>query len=325
MEYIDYYNVLGIDRKASKEQITKAFRALAKKYHPDINKAPEAETKFKQVNEAYEVLKDPEKRKKYDTLGANWKNGERFRPPPGWGNVHMDFEQGGGAGGFSDFFNSIFGNFGGGGAGRSAGGFGGFEDLFSNFGGASHSHPGARQRPMRGSDLEADIEISLEDAYRGTSKTIQLQTASGEVMTYQISIPAGIRNGQKIRLAGQGANGTAGPRGDLLITVRITPHPRFNVKGDDLVLELPITPWEAALGTVLRIETLAGEIETKIPAGMQSGKQLRLKERGMPIKGGKKGDLYIKVKIVIPTSLTEDERKLFEELSEVSSFSPRKA
>ncbi len=326
VKFRDYYEVLGVDRTAKQEEIQRAYRKLARKFHPDVNKAPDAEDKFKEINEAYEVLKDPEKRQKYDQLGAHWKDGQDFRPPPGW-ETHFDFGRGagpgqtefhwGGTGGFSDFFETLFG-----GARGRGGPFGGMRGGGS--GGASWSQAGA--------DQEATIRISLEDAFQGATKTITLQSQSvtpdGQLSVqsknYDVRIPKGILNGQKIRLAGQGGEGIgSGPRGDLFLKVEIGPHPLYEVDGRDLILKLPLTPWEAVLGAEVEVSTLSGPVSLKIPPGTQSGQKLRLKGKGMPHPKGAPGDLYVVIHIVVPKKPGDRERELFEELQKVSHFKPR--
>jgi curved DNA-binding protein len=324
VEFRDYYEVLGVPRTATQGEIQRSYRKLARKYHPDVNKAKDAEDKFKEINEAYEVLKDPEKRQKYDQLGPNWKAGQEFRPPPGW-DVHFDFGPGGGGqsefqwggtGGFSDFFEALFGG--------------------QRF---REAHRGAGGRPgqgpvwaQAGSDQEAILKISLDKAFRGATESIALQmqsvTPEGQVSVqeknYEVKIPAGILSGQKIRLAGQGGQGTGGgPRGNLYLKVEIDPHPVYRVNGRDLTMDLPVAPWEAVLGAEVRLMTLAGEVTLKVPPGTQSGQKLRLRGQGMPNPKGASGDLYAIVSIVVPKEPSGQERELFEKLQEVSSFRPR--
>lgn len=297
----DYYEVLGVPRGAGDEEIRSAYRKLAREYHPDVNKDPGAEDRFKEVSEAYEVLRDPEKREKYERLGANWKAGEDVSGASGFGGgAGQGFGGGDGQGfgdgdGFSDFFESFFG-----GRRGASGGFEGFS--------------------MRGGDQEATIEVSLEEAARGGKRKISL--ADGR--DFEVQIPPGVRDGQKIRLAGQGGEGASGgPAGDLYLRVRIKRHPRFRREDDDLVVEIPVAPWEAALGATVPVPTLHGSAKVKVPAGSSSGRRLRLRGEGMPGPGGRKGDLYASVRVVVPKALEKRERELFEELAAVSRFDPR--
>ncbi len=317
MEYKDYYKALGISKTASQKEVQAAYRKLARKLHPDVNKQPDAEERFKEINEAYEVLKDTEKRKRYDTLGANWREGQNYTPPPGWENVHFDFSdgmggfeyQGGNAGQFSDFFEGLFGR----GKARSRAG----QDM--------------QGWAMRGQDQESDIELTLEEAYHGVKKSIRLQSMEQEGGSYvpkskeiNVNIPAGVMEGKRIRLSGQGGPGVGGgPNGDLYLKVHILPHPVFTVNGSDLDEEVLLSPWEAALGAKVEITTMTGKVNLTIPAGVQSGQKLRLRGKGMPIGRSGHGDLYAIMKIVVPKKLSDEERKMFEELSRVSSFNPR--
>ena len=342
MKFQDYYKTLGLSRTASQEEIQKAYRKLARKYHPDVNKSQEAEEKFKAINEAHEVLKDPEKRSKYDTLGPNWQAGQDFRPPPGWENFtsragwpgggrttfhfrggpgSFDFS-GFGSSGFSDFFDALFGqNFD---AGTSRGPQGNSRQTRRNAPKAGMSGgPSAR-----GKDHEVDITISLEEAYRGTSKTLTLQqgegNGAGRAKRYDVKIPPGVTEGARIRLAGQGGAGQGlGDNGDVFLRVHFAPHERFTPQGHDLSVEVPVSPWEAALGTKVEISTLDGRIKLTIPPGTQGGQKFRSRGKGLPRKGREPGDLYTIVRITIPTTLTPREKALFEELQHVSSFHPR--
>jgi len=304
----DYYEVLGVPRGAGDEEIRSAYRKLAREYHPDVNKDPGAEDRFKEVAEAYEVLRDPEKREKYDRLGSNWKSGEDVSGASGFraGGSGFDGVSGfgdgngqafGGDGGFSDFFESFFG----GRRGRSAEGFEGFS--------------------MRGGDQEAELELTLEEAARGGKRKFSL----GDGRDFEVRIPPGVRDGQKIRLAGQGGEGASGgPAGDLYLRVRIKPGSRFRREGDDLVVEVPLAPWEAALGATIPVPTLDGDAKVRVPSGSSSGRRLRLRGEGMPGPGGRKGDLFASVRIVVPKKLEKRERELFEELAAVSRFEPRR-
>ena len=327
VKFQDYYDILGVARTASQEEIQKAFRKLARKYHPDVSKEPGAEEKFKQINEAYEVLKDPEKRKKYDALGPNWQAGQDFTPPPGGEEAHFEFRRypegmsgfdfGGfrGSHGFSDFFDMLFGAGLGGGAR-----------------GPGMNRAEADGWSMRGQDLEADLMISLEEAYRGASKTLTLQTVeAGPDGTLHrtpkqltVTIPAGVTNGTRIRLAGQGSAGVGtGAPGDLFLRIRIAPHPVFQLNGHDLLVTVPITPWEAALGAKVEVPTLDGPVQMTLPPGTQGGQRFRLRGKGLPKERGERGDLYATVQIVVPKTLTADEQDLFQQLAHRSSFNPR--
>jgi curved DNA-binding protein len=306
VKFRDYYDVLGVARSASSDEIQKAFRKLARKYHPDINKTKEAEDRFKEINEANEVLSDPEKRKKYDTLGANWKAGQEFKPPPGWeGTAGFDFN-GGGMNGFSDFFEAFFG--GGGSPFGGAGGFGG-----PGFGGA-----GARMR--RGPEpVEAEFEISIEDAVNGATKQIQLRDASGKVRSLTVKIPAGTTEGTTMKLSGKK------DEGDVYLKVRFASHPRYSVAEHDLIVRLPVAPWEAALGAKVEVQLPDGSIKLAVPPGSQSGGKLRVRGRGLPKKSGNRGDLLAEIKVVVPTELSQSEREIYEKLASVSRFNPRSA
>ena len=328
VKFQDYYEVLGVARSASQEEIQKAYRQLARKYHPDVAKTADAEEKFKQVSEAYEVLKDPDKRQRYDTLGANWKAGQDFTPPPGFEGFDFSgfgqgaggragaggFGGGGGGGGFSDFFEAIFGGLG----GAGAGGFGG--------GGA-----GTRSRgPAKGSTITADLKLTLEDVFHGGTKSITLTTTdpqSGERQQkkYQVKIPVGVKHGSTIRLAGQGSpSPSGGERGDLMLKVLIASHPKFRVEGHDVTSAIPVTPSEAALGAKVAVYTLDGSVSLSIPAGSQSGQKLRLRGKGLPKgSGSEHGDMFGEIKIVVPKELSEKEKKLYEELRDASDFDPR--
>lgn len=318
MEYKDYYAVLGVDRKASQDDIKQAYRRLARKYHPDVSKESNAEEKFKNLQEAYEVLKDPEKRAAYDELGANWKAGQEFRPPPGWqqrGNTHFYTSQGGDfseadMGGFSDFFSNLFG-------GRAqAQGFS--REDFEGF-------------KARGHDQHAKIQVSLEDAFHGTTRTIQLQipqaNASGHIQpalrTIKVTIPPGAAQGQQLRLAGQGGPGMGGgPAGDLYLEIDIQSHPLYSLHDRDVYLTLPVTPWEAALGAKIKVPTLAGPVDLKLAPGSHAGQKLRLKGRGMPGKPHP-GDQYAVLQIQIPPAHNEEQRQLYEKMAQIMPFNPR--
>lgn len=327
VKFQDYYETLGVPRTATDAEIKKAYRRLAQKYHPDVSKDPSAEAKFKQINEAHEVLKDSEKRKRYDALGANWRAGQEFTPPPGWENVHFHFNQGGAGqqgfdfqdlgGGFSDFFEAFFGGSPGGGRPGSS----------------RRGRANAAQWSAPGEDHEAGITISLEDAFHGARKSIALETAEPDgrgaarrnVKRYDVRIPPGTAEGSRIRLAGQGAPGQGGGKaGDLFLRVHLAPHPVFTVQGHDLHMALKLAPWEAALGAKVQVPTLAGRIALTIPPRTQSGQHLRLRGKGLPLGGSRgQGDLIVIVHIVVPEQLTAKERELFEELARTSKFNPR--
>lgn len=321
VKFQDYYETLGVSRAATPEEIKRAYRKLARQYHPDVNKGDKnAEQKFKEVNEAYEVLSDSEKRKKYDALGSNWKAGQEFTPPPGFENIRFEFGGPGdgrgfgfGAGDFSDFFEMFFG-------GRAARGFGVGEREFG-FG------AGTRMRPQPGRTFETDVVITLEEAYHGVAKQLTMRDPDTNASkTYQVKIPPGTTEGSIIRLAGQGGKGTGeAPPGDLLLRVKVAPDPRFEVDGHHLRATLRVSPWEAALGSKVPLPTLEGEVNLTIPAGAQSGQMMRLKGKGLPLRGGagRRGDLFVQLKIVVPKDLSDQERELFEALARASKFNPR--
>lgn len=333
VKFQDYYQTLGVDRSASKEEINKAYRKLARKYHPDINKSADAEDKFKQLNEAHEVLKNEETRKRYDALGENWKNGQSFSPPPEWENIFAQFNsadahgrgarggartRGGGSQGFSDFFNSLFGDsFGAGGKGGfgSAGGFG-----------------AAGPRPQAGTSHEAELTVTLRDVYERATKSISFEVTEvndagipeRKVKSYQVKIPAGMTDGKVIRLAGQGGQGSGGaPAGDLLLKIRFAKDLKFRAEGQKLHSTLKLAPWEAALGAKVRVPTLDGAVTLSVPAGTPSGRQLRVKGKGLPLKDGTHDNLLVETSIVVPKDLSDLEKTAFEHLREVSEFNPR--
>ena len=340
VEYRDYYKILGVDRKADEKTIKSAYRKLARKYHPDVNKGKD--DKFKEISEAYEVLSDPEKRRRYDTLGPDWQRYAQQAPSggPGGGFRTEHFEE---SGDFSDFFRTIFGDLGGG--ARSAGGRGrgpGFnvEDLL---GGAGR---GARSR---GSDVQAAVEISLDEAFHGARKSFTMdgqepcptchgagnvngkpcETCGGSgwqrtQRQLDVRIPAGVRTGQRVRVSGEGGGGAGGGRGDLYLEITVAPHPQFERKGDDILLDLPITAPEAALGATVEVPTLKGKVSMKIPPATSSGRTFRLRNYGMPKpKNAGAGDQLVKAKIVLPSSLTEEETKLYQQLKALRTDDPR--
>lgn len=323
VEFKDYYSILGVPRDASEDDIKKAFRKLARKYHPDVAKDKKsAEAKFKEINEANEVLSDPVKRKKYDQLGANWRDGDQgFQPPPGWsgggGAGEHEFHFGGT--GFSDFFEQFF-------SGGTRHGFPQQEGY--DFGEARRG--GGRAR--RGSDVEGDILVTLEEAMHGTTRPISLQTQNPqtrqlETHSFQVRIPPGATDGRRIRVPGQGEPGrNGGPAGDLFLRVRHAAHPDFKAKETDVYHELDVAPWEAVLGAEVVVPTLDGSIKLRIPAGAENGQKLRVRGRGLPKgKTGERGDFYVVVTVQLPSSLTDAERAQWEKLREISTFNPRTA
>lgn len=333
MKFQDYYEILGVKRNATKEEISKAYRKLAQKYHPDVNKEKGAEDKFKKISEAHEVLKDSKKRKAYDQLGENWQAGQDFRPPPGWedlfkgaasnmggGSRHssrsQSFNFGGNFGGegfsgessgFSDFFQALFG-----------GGFGSDPSSIKN---STTDKPTSKSKPV-------DVYVSLEEIVKGLKKSINLKftthnpfgkkDVSSKLVSFKI--PAGAADGKLIKLKSKpGSN-----EPEVVLRLKISPHPVFSLEGKDLKATLPITPWEAALGAKVNFTTLNGSINLQIPKGSQNGKILRLKNKGIPQKEGENSDLLVELKIVIPEILSNDEKELFEELAKKSTFTPRR-
>jgi curved DNA-binding protein len=319
VQYKDYYEALGVPRGAGDDQIKKAFRKLAREHHPDVAKDKKrAEEKFKEINEAYEVLSDPAKRKKYDELGADWKSGSEFRPPPDWegfpggrafrgrGQAGEEFEFHFGGTGFSDFFEQLFGSRG----GRRAG-FG----RFSNF--------EEQETAERGRDVEGDIMVTLDEVARGSVRSVSVRHGS-RTETHQVKIPSGVTEGQKLRLAGRGEHGSGGgASGDLYLRVRLARHPDFDVEEHNLIYEAELAPWEAALGAEISVPTLDGHVNIKIPAGTQSGQKLRVRGRGLPLHGSGKADLFVVTKIVVPDKMSDAEKKLWEQLKRESKFNPR--
>lgn len=325
VEYKDYYQVLGVDRGATQDTIAKSFRKLARKYHPDLNQGDkEAEAKFKEINEAYEVLKDEEKRKLYDQLGPNWQHGQQFSGQGGFDfSQFQSGAQGFGSSGFSDFFEMLFGQHGQGGAT--------FTTNFNgvNFGadpfGAYSGKAGRTPRPRRGQDVETKISLSLEDAYHGGKKTISLQNPDGgQNKTLDVTIPAGIKNGARIRLAGQGMPGIAGGQtGDLFLKVEYFAHSLFKIENETTVVyDLPLAPWEAVLGAKVRVPTLDGNVDINVAPGSSSGKKLRLRGKGMGT-GKNKGDQIVRLMVRVPETLSEEEKDLWEKLAQKSTFNPR--
>jgi curved DNA-binding protein len=317
MEYKDYYKVLGVERNADENAIKQAYRRLARKFHPDVSKEPNAEEQFKKVQEAYEVLKDKEKRAAYDELGANWKAGQEFRPPPGW-DANTQFRYAGGEqfsdedmGQFSDFFSNLFGQ--------------------GHSGSFRSAHTGHDFR-QRGSDQRAKIQVTLNEAYQGVTRAIQLQmpehNAEGHVVnktrTLKVVIPPGAEQGQQLRLAGQGSPGFGGgTNGDLYLEIDIAEHPLFSLKGRDIYLTLPVTPWEAALGAEIKIPTLGGPVGLKLQPDSQSGQKLRLKGRGMPGKPNA-GDQYAVLQIQTPAPQSDEQKHIYKQMADSMPFNPRK-
>jgi len=312
MEFKDYYKTMGVAKDATQDEIKRAYRKLARKYHPDVSSEKDAEKHFKEVGEAYEVLKDPEKRAAYDELGHQFKAGQDFRPPPGWDSGFEYSESGRGRAedfGFSDFFESIYGR---------------------------QQRPGGRQAGgrqgihIRGEDHHAKVMIDIEDSYNGATRPITLRvpelTPDGHVetrnRTLNVRVPKGIRAGQQIRLAGQGGMGIGkGGNGDLFLEVQFQPHPRFRVEESDIYLDLPVAPWEAALGAKVKVSSPGGELDLKVPPQSQTGKKLRLKGRGLP--GKTPGDFYVVLKIVNPPVTTEEDREAWRTLQKKFAFNPR--
>jgi DnaJ-class molecular chaperone len=338
VKYKDYYETLGVSRTASDEEIKKAFRKLARKYHPDVAKGKGTEEKFKEINEAYEVLGDPAKRKKYDELGANWQSGADFRPPPGWENFGSfgggrpgthgrggDFEFEFGGTGFSDFFEQLFGS-----AGRGARSGRGGRTVYSE-----------DDTGTRGRDIEGDIMVTLEESVRGSVRTVSVKRpvvcdncggsgvkgqrpcpvcgGSGRVIKteqFQTRIPPGVTDGQQLRVASRGEAGVGGAQaGDLFLRVRLAKHPDFQVEGHNLIFEADIAPWDAVLGTQVSVPTVEGRINIKIPPGTQNGQRLRIRGQGLPLAGGGRGDLYVVASVRLPERITERERELWQQLA----------
>ncbi len=312
MQFKDYYQTLGLPREATADDLKKAFRKLARKYHPDVSKEPDAELRMTELNEAYAVLSDPEKRAAYDQLGRDYQPGQDFRPPPDW-DAGFEFSGQGfsahEAADYSDFFAELFGRMG---AAPSGG---------------RHAHAGFR---AQGEDHHAKVLLDLEDAFRGAVRQISLRVpkldAQGRVQlstrTLNVKIPRGVRAGQVIRLAGQGATGMGGgPAGDLLLEVQFKPHPRFRADGRDLHLTLPVTPWEAALGAMVRVDLPEGSVKVRIPEGTQSSRQLRVRGQGIP--GDTPGDLLLDIRVVLPPASTPKARELYETMARELAFDPR--
>lgn len=333
VKFQDYYQTLGVNRDASQDQIKRAYRKLAQKYHPDRNKDdPDAQSKFARINEAYEVLSDPEKRKKYDQFGQNWKQGQEFDPRdfgfdfggagaegrgrPGGEGQSFRFYGSGGAGDFSDFFEAFFGGRGGG-RGRGGGGRSMFEDLFEQAGrtGGAGAGAGVGAEQRQPPEQEAELTVSLHEAFHGSTRRVTLQGPQG-VRQVDVKIPPGVTHGSKIRLRGE----------NLLLKIRVTPDPRFELHGHDITTDVKITPWEAALGAKVEVPLPDDHATVTVPPGSQSGQKLRLRGRGLPKRNKKdeRGDLYVRLVVAVPRQLSDEERELFEQLKEKSKFNPRR-
>lgn len=306
MKYKDYYKIMGVDRKASAEEIKKAYRRLARKYHPDVSKEKNAEERFKEVAEAYETLKDPEKRAAYDQLGS-YQPGQDFRPPPDWEKRFS----------YAPFtFEDLD-----------------LADLFASFTGRNARDARSRTKvPMPGQDYEFNARISLEDAYAGTELTLNLNVAERDEhgvvhhrpKTVKARIPKGATEGQRLRLSGKGGKGSnGGPDGNLYITISLAPHPLFRVSGHDLYIDLPLAPWEAILGTTVEVPTLGGAVRLKVPPGTRAGQRLRIGERGLPRPHGGAGNLYAITQIIVPSAVSEKEKALLQDWAEHARFNPR--
>ncbi|MGH9554056.1 MAG: DnaJ C-terminal domain-containing protein [Terriglobales bacterium] len=308
VKFKDYYDTLGVNRSATDKEIKAAYRKLARQNHPDANKGnKQSEEKFKEIAEAYEVLKDPEKRRRYDALGANYKAGSEFRPPPDFGGFSFDFgDLGKGGAAFSDFFEALFGQSFGPGAGGPQGGF--------RTAGAGAAAGRRRAAP----EQEADIELSIEELAKGTTRTLQISGGGMKPRTLEVKIPAGVRAGSRVRVAGGEQKGSAAGPGDLYLRVKVKAHPYFTMDGDNLVTELSISPAQAVLGGEATVNTLDGPVRIRVPAATQNGRMLRLREKGLPkLKTGVRGDQLVRVKINIPSTISDEERKLYEQLSQL--------
>lgn len=312
MEYKDYYKIMGLAKTATKDEVKRAYKKLARKYHPDVSKEKDAEAKFKQLGEAYEVLKDPEKRAAYDQLGEHWKTGTGNTPPPNW-DAGFEFSGGNFTGAntseFSDFFESLFGR-----QSQANTAAGNYQSQFH----------------AQSNDRHAKIMIDLEDAYQGATRSISLKIPQidqqghliNQTHTLNVKIPKGVKAGQRIRLSGQGGSTSVnGKKGDLYLEIEFNKHRYFHVSERDIYLDLPVTPWEAALGSTVSIPTLGGTVELKIPANSQAGKKLRLKDRGLP--GLPTGDQYIILQLVIPPAKTVEDKQLYEKMAQTMAFNPR--
>jgi curved DNA-binding protein len=311
----DFYETLGVARDAKPEDIQRAYRKLARTYHPDINKDPAAEERFKEISEAYDVLSDPQTRRRYDAFGEDFRRVPPDVDPETW-NRQRAARASGGSG--PEFYTSGFGD-------GDLGGDFDFGDIFESFFTQSGRGRGrGRGATFAGADQEAELTLSIDDAYRGGRRSITLSGPEGP-RSYDVNIPAGVTEGQRIRLAGQGGQGSGGgSAGDLYLVVRIAPDARYRIEGRDLYVDLPLSPWEAALGASVAVDTPGGEAKVRVRPGTSSGKRLRLRGRGLPNARGKPGDVYAEVRIMVPHSLTDDERALFEQLAATSTFDPRR-
>jgi curved DNA-binding protein len=312
VKFKDYYEILGVARTASDKEIKAAYRKLARQHHPDANKGnKESEEKFKELGEAYEVLKDPEKRRRYDKLGQNYKNGSDFRPPPDMGGFNFDFGNLGdlgkaGGGSFSDFFDMLFGG---------QPGAGGFQTMPGS--GRAAGAQARRQQNNKQLDQEAEIDLTVEELAKGSTRTLQISSPNLKTKTLEVKIPAGVRAGSKVRVSGEGAK-VGGAGGDLYLKVKVKPHPYFTVEGDNLISNLTLSPAQAVLGVETQVNTLEGPVKIGVPAGSQNGRMLRLRGKGLPkLKGGTNGDQMVRVKIVIPVHPSDAEKKLYEEIEKL--------
>jgi curved DNA-binding protein len=319
----DFYEVLGVSRDAKPEDIQRAYRKLARTYHPDVNKDPNAEARFQEIAEAYDVLSDPDTRRRYDAFGHEFRRVPEDVDPETWAQARA------GAGAASSGRSRAGAGAGGGPRvwSTTAGDDFDVEDIFADLFGGRGGFGSTRRRgwgSIPGADQEVELEVSVEEAYRGGRRTITLTGPDGS-RTLDVDIPAGVTDGQRIRLAGQGGQGSGGaPPGDLYLVVRIAPDARYRVEGRDIHVDLPLAPWEAALGTSVAVDTPGGEAKVRVPPGTSSGRRLRLRGRGLPNPRGRAGDLFATVRIVVPPQLTDRERELFEELARISAFDPRR-
>jgi curved DNA-binding protein len=327
----DFYDTLGVSRDAGQEDIQRAYRRLARTYHPDVNKDPAAEDRFKDISEAYDVLSDPQTRRRYDAFGPDFRQVPEDVDPETWRARAGAGRAGAGRAGAGAGRSQ--GSRGAGGSGFGSGDFGArdfgpgdldFEDLLGGIFGGRGQRARRDWGPTPGADQEAELELTVEEAYHGTRRNITLTTSDGSRRSIEVTVPPGVTDGQRIRLAGQGGQGSGGARnGDLYLIVSIAPHPRYRLEGRDLYVELRLAPWEAALGTSVVLDTPGGEAKVKVPSGTSSGRRIRLRGRGLPNPRGKPGDLYAEARIMVPPRLSRAERRLFEQLAAESSFDPR--